>query len=116
LGTDVRAIEPYPERSKRLLLLNQAGVNIDLEQRQDLEEQTETSAYFVYQLMRLDPPLPNLVGSGIPHTNGKANNLGNERLRLFRLICVEAGFWMCAFSGDGNYAYREFIKPIFEVI
>jgi hypothetical protein len=116
LGVDTVAIEPCLEQSKRLLLLNQVGANIDIEQLEAPGEQTETSHYrLVYQLMPLDPTLPNIVASVILHTNRKANDLGNDHLRFLKSICVEAGFWVCPFSGDGDNADREFIKPFFAI-
>jgi hypothetical protein len=67
LDVDTIAIKPCSEQSKRLLLLNQAGANIDIEQLEAPGEQTATNRYrFVYQLMPFDPTLPNLVASVIP--------------------------------------------------
>jgi hypothetical protein len=111
LGVDTVAIEPCSEQSKHLLLLNQAGANIDIEQLEAPGEQTETSRHrFVYQFVPLDPTFPNLVASVIPHTNRKANDLGNDHMRFLKSVCVEAGFWVCPFSGDGDNADREFTK------
>jgi hypothetical protein len=99
LGVDSVAIEPCSEQSKHLLLLNQTGANIDIERLEVPGEQAETSRYhFVYQLMPLDPTLPNLVVSVIPHTNRNANDLENNHLMFLKSICVEAGFWVWPFS------------------
>jgi hypothetical protein len=99
LGVDSVVIEPCLEQSKHLLLLNQTGGSIDIEQLEVPGEQIETSRYhFVDQLMPLDPTLPNLVVSVIPHTNRNANDLGSDHLRFLKSICVEAGFWVCPFS------------------
>jgi hypothetical protein len=98
LGVDTLAIEPCSEQSKRLLLLNQAFANIDIEQLEVPGEQTKRSRYrFVYQFMALDLTLSNLMASLILHTNRKANDLGNDHLRFLESICVETGFWVCVF-------------------
>jgi hypothetical protein len=65
--------------------------------------------------MPLDPTLPNLVASVIAHTNGQVNDLGNDHLRFLKSICVEAGFWVCPFSGDGADADGEFTKSFFAI-
>jgi hypothetical protein len=116
LGADAVAIEPCSEQSNHLLLMNQTGANIDIVQLEAPGEQTETSRYhFVYQLMPLDPTLSNLMVSAIPHTNRNANDLGNDHLRFLKSICVEPGFWVCLFSGDGDNADREFTKHLFAI-
>jgi hypothetical protein len=117
LGVDAMAIEPYSEKNKRLLLLNQIGHPVTPDELRQLEEGAQISSYFfVFNLMPLDPTLPNLVVSVVPHTNSKANETSNEHLRLIKSICASAGFPVVAFSGDGDNAYGEFLRPLYAEI
>jgi hypothetical protein len=48
LGVDSVAIEPCSEQSRHLLLLNQTGANIDIEQLEVPGEQTETAVIILF--------------------------------------------------------------------
>jgi hypothetical protein len=70
LGVDAMAIELYLEKANRILLLKQVGVNLDSASPRILKEQAKISSYcFVYYTMPLDPTLPQLIVSVIPHKN-----------------------------------------------
>jgi hypothetical protein len=113
LAVDALAIEPYSEKTKRMLLLKQVGVDLDSQSIRHLKEKAEISTYFfVYYMMPLDPLLPKFVISVIPHMNGKANEMSNAHLLNLKSLCQQAGFLTVAFSGDGDSAYAQFLKPI----
>jgi hypothetical protein len=117
LGVDAMAIEPYSEKNKRLLFLSQVLVSLAPEQLRELEEATGIGTYlFVFNLMPLDPTLPNLAISVVPHTNGKANGASNAYLPRLKAICAGAWFWVIAFSGDGDNGDEEFLTLISEQI
>jgi hypothetical protein len=67
-------------------------------------------------MMPLDPILPKLVVSVIPHTNGKANESSNAHLKGLKVICREGVFMTVAFSADSDNAYEEFLRPLCEAI
>jgi hypothetical protein len=113
LGVDAMAVEPYSEKSKRMLLLKDVRVDLDSTTMRALEEKAEISSYFfVYYMMPLDPKLPKLVLSVIPHKSGKANEQSNAHLKNLKAICRQAGFMTAAFSADGDNTYEEFLRPI----
>jgi hypothetical protein len=117
LGVDAMTIEPYSEKSSRLLLLKETGSDADPETLHQLEESAEISSYFfVYYMMPLDLILLKLVVSAIPHANGKANERGNARLTDLKVICREGRFMTGVFSADGDNAYEEFSGPLYEAI
>jgi hypothetical protein len=117
LGVDAMAIEPYSEKSSRLLLLKETGFDADPETLRQLEENARISSYFfAYYMMPLDSILPKLVLSVIPHTNGKANERGNAHLKDLDVICRDGAFVTVTFSADGNTAYEEFLRPLCEAI
>jgi hypothetical protein len=106
-------IGPYSEKNERLLLLNQVGVSLGPGQLRELEEGTGISIYFfVFNLMPLDPPRPNLAISVVFPTNRKANKASNAHLRRLKAICPGAGFWVVQFSGDGDNRSEELLTPI----
>jgi hypothetical protein len=113
LGVDAMVIEPYSEKSNRLLLLKETGFDADPETlRQSEESAGITSYFFVDYMMPLDPILPKLVVSVIPHTNGKTNERSNAHLKDLKVLCREGGFMTVAFSADGDNAYEEFLRPL----
>jgi hypothetical protein len=107
------AVEPYSEKTKRMLLLKELSGNLDSESMRQLEDKLEISSYFfVYYMMPIDPILPKLVVSVIPHTNGKANQRSNAHMKGIDSIRRDVGFRTLAFSADGDNTYDEFLKPI----
>jgi hypothetical protein len=63
-------------------------------------------------MMPLDPILPKLAVSVLPHTNGKANERSNAHLRDLKVIYRDSEFMTVAFSADGDNAYEEFLRPL----
>jgi hypothetical protein len=57
LGVDTMAIESYSEKSKRLLLLNHAGVNYNPEHLRELEDDFKISIYFLLTISCLLSPV-----------------------------------------------------------
>jgi hypothetical protein len=75
----------------------------------------ETASYlFVYYLMPLDPELPNLVLSVVPHIDGKASPDSNTHLKALQAVCRDHGFSIAAFSADGDSAYQGFLHPLID--
>jgi hypothetical protein len=113
LGVDAMAVEPYSEQTKRLLLLKQAERHRTGESPDAPQPTVETANYlFVYYLMPLDPELPNLVLSVVPHVDGKATPDSNNHIKALRDVCHDHGFSIAAFTADGDSAYQEFLKPL----
>jgi hypothetical protein len=93
----------------------QAGGDVDRQSIEIPEANTETASHlFVYYLMPLDPGLPNLVVSVVPHTNGKASAETNHYLKSLRDDCLQHDFFIVACSADGDNAYQEFLRPLSE--
>jgi hypothetical protein len=117
LGVDAMTIEPYSEKSSRLLLLKETGFDAYPETLRQLEESAGISSYFfVHYMMPLDLILSKLVVSVITHTNGQANERSNTHLKDLKVICREGRFMTIAFSADGDNAYEEFLRPLCEAI
>jgi hypothetical protein len=66
--------------------------------------------------MPLDRSLLSLVVSVLPRTNGKANRMNNAHLIRLKEVSFGKGFLVVALSGDGDNAYHDFLKPLYDVI